>query len=133
MGYLNASMDSFTEDGWFKTGDVVENVGDGFIRIVGRTKEVINVGGEKVLPAEIESVILEVPDVKDVLVKAIPSIVTGQTVFAQVVIDVDVDSKLVKKAIKKYCRDNLDRYKQPTKIEIVNRTEYSGRFKKIRK
>ena len=133
MGYLNASMDSFTEDGWFKTGDVVEDAGDGFIRIVGRTKEVINVGGEKVLPAEIESVILEIPNVKDVLVKAIPSIVTGQTVFAQVVIDDDVDPKLIKKAIKKHCRDNLDRYKQPTKIEIVNKTEYSGRFKKIRK
>ena len=61
MGYLNSSMDSFTEDGWFKTGDLVEATEDGYIKIIGRNKEVINVGGEKVLPNEVESVILEIP------------------------------------------------------------------------
>jgi acyl-coenzyme A synthetase/AMP-(fatty) acid ligase len=132
MGYLNSSMDAFTEDGWFKTGDVVEDKGNGFIRIVGRTKEVINVGGEKVLPAEVESVLLEIPEVLDSLVKGIPSSITGQTVFAQVVVNEGVDLKEAKKIIKKYCRENLARFKQPTKIEIVEKTEYSQRFKKMR-
>ena len=40
MGYLNSSMDSFTEDGWFKTGDLVEATEDGYIKIIGRNKEV---------------------------------------------------------------------------------------------
>jgi len=66
MGYLNAPMDSFTEDGWFKTGDLVEVTDDGYIKIIGRSKEVINVGGEKVLPAEVESIIpnLEIEKIK---------------------------------------------------------------------
>ena len=64
LGYLNASMESFTKDGWFRTGDLVEELEGGYIRIVGRNKEVINVGGEKVLPAEVESVLLEIGELK---------------------------------------------------------------------
>lgn len=58
LGYLNSPMNSFTDDGWFKTGDLVEEADDGYIKIIGRNREVINVGGEKVLPSEIESIIL---------------------------------------------------------------------------
>lgn len=67
LGYLNASMDSFTSDGWFKTGDLVEVDGE-YIKIIGRAKEVINVGGQKVLPAEIESIILEMEEISDCMV-----------------------------------------------------------------
>ena len=59
LGYLNASMDPFTEDGWFKTGDLVDELKDGYIRIIGRKNDLINVGGEKVLPAEVESILME--------------------------------------------------------------------------
>jgi long-chain acyl-CoA synthetase len=54
-GYLNAES-PFTPDGWFKTGDAVEVDGE-YIKILGRKSELINVGGEKVYPAEVESVI----------------------------------------------------------------------------
>ncbi|WP_246540703.1 AMP-binding protein [sulfur-oxidizing endosymbiont of Gigantopelta aegis] len=60
LGYLNASMENFNSDGWFCTGDSVLLCDDGFMKIIGRTQEVINVGGEKVLPAEVESVLLEI-------------------------------------------------------------------------
>ena len=78
LGYLNASMESFTEDGWFRTGDLVEVLDDGYIRIIGRSNEIINVGGEKVLPQEIESVLMELPEVVDVLVRGELNIITGQ-------------------------------------------------------
>ena len=56
VGYLNAES-PFTEDGWFITGDAAEEHGE-YIKILGRESDQINVGGEKVFPAEIESVIL---------------------------------------------------------------------------
>jgi acyl-coenzyme A synthetase/AMP-(fatty) acid ligase len=68
LGYLNVEDDSFTPDGWFKTGDMVEESSDGFLKIIGRTKEVINVGGLKVLPVEIESVLLEMESIDDCMV-----------------------------------------------------------------
>ena len=61
IGYLNAPS-PFTEDGWFITGDSVETDGD-YIKILGRKSEIINVGGEKVYPAEVENVILEINNV----------------------------------------------------------------------
>ena len=68
LGYLNRSMESFTNDGWFKTGDLVELDNEGFIKIIGRNKEIINVGGQKVLPSEVESVLLGMDEIEDCLV-----------------------------------------------------------------
>ncbi len=64
LGYLNAPS-PFTEDGWFMTGDAVEVDGE-YIKILGRKSELINVGGEKVYPAEIESIIQELKFITDV-------------------------------------------------------------------
>ncbi len=79
LGYLNASMDSFTSDGWFKTGDLVEVRMVEYIKIIGRAKEVINVGGQKVLPAEVESMILEMEEINDCMVYGEQNAITGQT------------------------------------------------------
>ena len=130
MGYLNASMDSF-EDGWFKTGDLVE-IEDDYIKIIGRNKEVINVGGEKVIPNEVESLILSVPEVQDVMVYGEKNVITGQTVVCDVVLNTNINAKEAKKIIRKYCKDKIDNYKIPTKILIVQKTNFSDRFKKMR-
>jgi acyl-coenzyme A synthetase/AMP-(fatty) acid ligase len=129
MGYLNASMENF-EDGWFKTGDLVEVTKDGFIKIIGRNKEIINVGGEKVLPNEVESVLLQMQEIKDVMVYAQKNAITGQMVVCDVV--TDVDEKNIKKLIRRYAKDKLQRYKIPTKVHVVEKTNFSTRFKKIR-
>ncbi|MEA2019625.1 MAG: fatty acid--CoA ligase family protein [Campylobacterota bacterium] len=133
MGYLNSSMDSFTEDGWFKTGDLVETTDDGYLKIIGRNKEVINVGGEKVLPNEVESIILSVPQIEDAMVYGEQNIITGQTVICDVVLKESLESKEIKKIVRKYCKDKLDSYKIPTKINIVEKTNFGDRFKKIRR
>jgi acyl-CoA synthetase (AMP-forming)/AMP-acid ligase II len=132
LGYINHSNENFTSDGWFKTGDLVEEGEDGFIRIIGRTKEVINVGGEKVMPAEVESVILELPWVKDCVVMGQINIISGQMVFAEVYINDDVNPIIAKKDIRKYCQSKLEAYKVPAKIKIVDSINFTNRFKKLR-
>ena len=132
MGYLNSSMESFTEDGWFKTGDLVEELDDGYLRIKGRAKEVINVGGEKVLPAEVESVVLELDFVEDCMVFGEKNAITGQMVAAQVVLKEGFDQKEAKTLIRKHCKAQLDSYKVPAKFNFVEKTNFGERFKKKR-
>lgn len=129
LGYLNASMDSFTSDGWFKTGDLVEVDGE-YIKIIGRAKEVINVGGQKVLPSEIESIILEMEEISDCIVYGEKNAITGQTVVCDVVLNKKIEN--IKKRVRVFCKDRLDAYKIPTKVNIVDKTNFSDRFKKIR-
>ena len=130
LGYLNASMDSFTSDGWFKTGDLVEVDGE-YIKIIGRAKEVINVGGQKVLPAEVESIILEMEEISDCMVYAEQNAITGQTVVCDVVLNKNIEN--IKKRVRVFCKDRLDAYKIPTKVNVVDKTNFSDRFKKIRR
>jgi acyl-coenzyme A synthetase/AMP-(fatty) acid ligase len=132
IGYLNASMDSFTEDGWFKTGDLVEEAGDGYLRIVGRNKEVINVGGEKVMPSEVESVLLSMPEIVDCLVYGEASSIVGQIVVADVVVRPGVDAASLKKVMRGFCQGKLENYKIPVKVKVVDRTNFTARYKKVR-
>jgi acyl-CoA synthetase (AMP-forming)/AMP-acid ligase II len=131
LGYLNASMDSFTSDGWFKTGDLVEELKDGYLKIIGRSKEVINVGGQKVLPAEVESVILSMKEIDDCTVYSEQNVITGQTVVCDVVLH--GTSENIKKSIRLFCKDKLESFKIPTKVNVVEKTNFSDRFKKIRR
>jgi len=80
LGYLNAAT-PFTKDGWFKTGDAVEVDGD-YIKILGRKSELINVGGEKVYPQEVESVIQEIENVAEVRVYKEKNSIIGNIVCA---------------------------------------------------
>ncbi|MFA6760121.1 MAG: fatty acid--CoA ligase family protein [Sulfuricurvum sp.] len=130
LGYLNASMESFTNDGWFKTGDLVEVDGE-YIKIIGRSKEVINVGGQKVLPSEVESVILTLDAVDDVMVYGEANAITGQSVVCDVVLNKGVEN--IKKTIRLFCRDKIEAYKIPTRVNVVEKTNFSDRFKKIRR
>ena len=131
LGYMNHSMESFTDDGWFMTGDLVEQDGE-YIKIKGRLKEVINVGGEKVLPAEVENVLMSHPYVKDCTVHGAINPITGQTVIANVMVKLGLDKKIIRKELKSFCKDNLEGYKVPTKFKFVESNEYTDRFKKVR-
>lgn len=132
MGYLNSSMESFTEDGWFKTGDLVEELDDGYLKVKGRAKEVINVGGEKVLPAEVESIVLEVDGVSDCTVYGLKNAITGQAVAVEIVLEKGEDQKVIKNLVRKHCRSKLDGYKIPAKFYFVDQTNHGVRFKKKR-
>ena len=131
LGYLNHES-PFTADGWYNTGDKVEVDGE-WMRILGRESEIINVGGEKVYPAEVESVIQELDEVVDAAVFGTANPITGQMVCARISTQGDVDQKRFAMTLKKYCRSKLQPFKVPVKIEFVDAAQHSERFKKIRR
>jgi len=131
LGYLNAP-DPFTNDGWYATGDLVEEDKDGYIKIIGRKKEFINVGGQKVLPTEVEGVISEVEGVKDVVVKGEKNPIMGEVVVAYVSTLDNVDRKTIKKRIIDLCENRLEDYKVHVKITFVENDMFGDRFKKNR-
>ena len=130
-GYLNASGERFTEDGWFRTGDAVELRADGALRIVGRLGEAINVGGEKLMPAEVEAVVLSVPGVADCRVRGEPNPITGLAVAADVVAARDAEPETLRAAIRIACRERLSRHKVPTRVLFVPSLA-GDRLKKLR-
>ena len=132
LGYLNRSMESFTNDGWFKTGDLIELDNEGFIKIIGRNKEIINVGGQKVLPSEVESVLLGMDEIEDCLVYGEQNAITGQSVSCDVVLKHGIDDSGFKILVRKFCKDKLDNFKIPTRVNVVQKTEFTERFKKSR-
>jgi acyl-CoA synthetase (AMP-forming)/AMP-acid ligase II len=130
LGYMNAPS-PFTGDGWFMTGDAVEVDGD-YIRLLGRKSELINVGGEKVYPAEIENVIQEIDNVAEVTVRGKPNPILGNIVHATVTLQTPEDKKVFARRLKKYCRARLQSYQVPVKVEVVDEKQHSERFKKSR-
>ena len=116
----------------FKTGDLVEELENGYIRIVGREKEVINVGGEKVLPSEVESFLMQMEIIKDALVRGEKNAITGQSVVADVVIIEGLETKKAKSMIRLFCKKNMPMFKVPTKINFLEQTNISNRAKKVR-
>lgn len=133
LGYLNAPA-PFTDDGWFITGDRVEVDGD-YLRIFGRDSEIINVGGEKVYPIEVESVIQELEDVEEVTVYGERNPITGNIVCAQVRLGQNgvMEHRQFSAALKRYCRERMQSYKVPVKVVISDETQHSVRLKKKRK
>jgi len=130
LGYLNAPS-PFTEDGWFKTGDAVEVNGE-YIKILGRKSEIINVGGEKIYPQEVENIILEMDNVADVTVYGEKNPIMGNIVCTKVRLVKYEEKNLFINRVKKYCRKRLQNYKIPVKVKIVGKEQYSERFKKLR-
>jgi long-chain acyl-CoA synthetase len=130
LGYLNAPS-PFTEDGWFQTGDTVEVDGE-YIRILGRKSEIINIGGEKVYPAEVESVLQLMVGVEGVIVSAESNPITGQIVKAKVALHTGETLSAFWKRMQLFCQDKLARFKIPQKVIIVTEEIHGERFKKMR-
>ena len=130
LGYLNAPY-PFDEDGWFNTQDKVEEDGD-WIKILGRTTDIINVGGQKVYPAEVESVLLELENIQEVSVFGKENPIMGKVVAARINLIEDEKLNDLKKRIRKYCKNRLEPFKIPVHLEISKEKQVSDRFKKVR-
>jgi len=131
LGYLNAPS-PFDDEGWFNTQDMVEVDGD-YIRILGRATDIINVGGQKVYPAEVESVLQQLPNIRDVAVLGEKNALTGQIVVARVNLHAPEPLATLRRRIRDYSRGKLAPYKIPVRIEIVDRPQFNARFKKMRR
>ncbi len=131
VGYLNAPS-PFDQEGWLNTQDMVEVEGD-YIRILGRDSDIINVGGRKVYPADVESVLLEMEGVLDAAVRPRPHPITGQVVAARVSLSAPEEPGAFKKRMRRFCRGRLDRYQIPMKVELTDQPLHSMRLKKVRR
>lgn len=115
---------------WFKTGDIGFFDSEGFIKIVDRKKEMINVSGMKVFPNEVEGVIAQLEGVLEVGVIGVPHKTSGEVVKAFVV---KAQESLTEEEILKHCRDHLVAYKMPKFIEFREELPKSNVGKILRK
>jgi acyl-coenzyme A synthetase/AMP-(fatty) acid ligase len=130
LGYIDADS-PFTEDGFLITGDMVETDGE-WIRILGRQSDLINVGGQKVYPSEVESVILDCPDVLDAVVYGEPNPLLGKVVCASIILADGAHEGTVRRAVRRICGERLQSYMVPAKIRFVNEIAQSHRLKRVR-
>jgi malonyl-CoA/methylmalonyl-CoA synthetase len=111
-----ATAEAFTEDGWFRTGDLGAFDGDGYLRISGRSKELIITGGFNVYPREVEEWLLEHPGVREAAVIGRPSDEWGEEVTAVLV----TDGRLEPEALRAHAAAGLASYKVPKRYEFVD-------------
>ncbi len=130
LGYLNASS-PITEDGWFMTGDLVEEH-NGYYRIRGRKSELINIGGEKVFPSEIEDVLCQMDGVVDAIVSGEPHALLGNIVVVRVRLSTQESLAAFRKRMIIFCKVRLQAFKIPQKVLISSKDLHGQRFKKIR-
>jgi long-chain acyl-CoA synthetase len=131
LGYLNAPS-PFDEEGFFDTGDLVETDGQ-WVRFLGRKSDVINVGGTKVFPAEVEAVLLEMENVEDAVVFGEKNAISGQTVVATVRLQGDEDMAAFKIRMRRFCLARLAPYKVPTRVVAASGPLHTARFKRSRR
>jgi acyl-CoA synthetase (AMP-forming)/AMP-acid ligase II len=118
-GYENnpdANAKSFT-DGWFRTGDQGYLDDDGYLHLVARIKELINRGGEKISPREIDEVLLAHPEVAEAVCFGVPHATWGEEVEAAVVLREGAsasDADLLA-----YCKERLADFKRPKQIHVT--------------
>ena len=117
-GYLSPSgaNDQSRIDGWFRTGDTGSISDRHVIHLLGRLKELINVGGEKVSPFEVDDALLSHPMVSEAVTFAMPSVLLGEEVQAVVTLTGDVDEA----QLRRHARLRLAKFKTPVRIHIVD-------------
>ncbi|KAF7894887.1 hypothetical protein EAF00_006701 [Botryotinia globosa] len=116
-GYLNnekANKESFTKEGFFRTGDQGKMNKDRYVFITGRIKELINKGGEKISPIELDNVLARHPAVSEAVSFAIPDEMYGQDVGVAIVLK--PDQKLTASELKQWVADKVAKFKVPKQV-----------------
>ena len=117
-GYNNnpaANSEAFV-NGWFRTGDQGILNARGYLTLTGRIKELINRGGEKISPLEVDAVLLKHPSVAEAVSFGVPDELYGEIVQAAVVLNGEADSD----AIRSHCREHLAEFKVPAVVYITD-------------
>lgn len=127
----NPKADENLVGGWLRTNDIGYFDNENYLFLLGRNDDIINVGGEKITPYEIEELVKQIPGVEDAVAFGIDHEVFGQTVKLNVV--KSKKSNLDKSIILSYCIRNLEKFKIPTKVDFVEnipKTDY-GKIKRF--
>ena len=113
-----ANADSFSSDGWFRTGDQGVMDQDGYLRLTGRLKEIINRGGEKISPREVDEVLIDHPSVEQAVTFAMPHDKLGEEVAAAIVLN--RDSAASEAEIRNFASRRLAPFKVPRKVYFMD-------------
>ena len=128
--WKNEEMDHNIQNGWLKTSDMGHFDEDGYLYLTGRVDDMINVGGEKVFPNQIESVVKRLDGIDEAVVIGVSHDTFGEV--AKLFVKKSQDSKIKESDIMEYCIKNLERYKVPASIRFIENfphTEY-GKIKR---
>ncbi len=119
-GYLDSPEETraVLEDGWFRTGDLARLTDDGFVRIVGRKRELILRGGYTVFPAEVEAALLTHPAVAEAAVVGVPHAELGEEVVAFATLHAGATAPA--DLLVAHCKEKLAAYKYPRRVVIVD-------------
>lgn len=134
MGYWNLPEETakaFTEDGWFRTGDMATIDQEGYISIVDRKKDVIISGGENIASIEVERAILAHPSVLEAAVIGVPDEKWGEVPKAVVVLK--SGPRVTEKDLIRHCREHLSRFKVPKSFDFVESLPKSGTSKILKR
>lgn len=118
FGNPQATKDAFTEDGWFKTGDIVAIDDDGFIFIKDRKKDMIIIKGLKVFSAQVEATINTCPGIEESAIIGVPDGKGGEFIKCYAV--KQDGATLTDNEFRKFLKLNLDNYKRPRDFEFVD-------------
>jgi long-chain acyl-CoA synthetase len=130
VGYLNAPS-PFDRDGWFSTGDRVEQRGE-YFRVLGRESDIINVGGQKVFPTEVETVLLEADNVDEATVYGEQHPLMGSVVMARVRLRDPEPPGELRARLRRFCRERLAAHKVPVRFRVTDAEQHNLRYKKQR-
>jgi long-chain acyl-CoA synthetase len=120
LGYWNRPDETakVLVNGWFHTGDIGRKDEDGFFYIVDRLKDMINVSGFKVYPAEVENVVYAHPAVAEVAVYGVPDPIKGEAVRADILLK--SENAIAEQDIKAFCAERMAAYKIPHAVRFVD-------------
>ena len=107
-----------TARAWFRTGDQGHLDAEGYVFLTGRIKEIINRGGEKISPREIDEVLLAYPGVRQAVAFAVPHPSLGEDIAAAVVLQTGVT--VCEAVLREFALDRLPRFKVPSRIVFMN-------------
>lgn len=133
-GYLNkpqATKEAFDAEGWFHSGDVAYMDTDGYAYIVDRKKDMINVGGEKVFPSEVEDMMLSHAKIKDLVIVGIPDDLKGEAPKAFIVLR--EGETATQEEMRAYCKEKMAPYKVPVAVEFIAEVPRAASGKALRR
>jgi len=133
-GYLNkpdATKEAFDGKGWFHSGDIAYMDENGYAYIVDRKKDMINVGGEKVFPSEVEDMMINHPKIKDLVIVGIPDELKGEAPKAFVVLKEGESLSL--EELRGYCKPLMAPYKVPVALEFLDEVPRLASGKALRR
>ena len=118
LGYEGESTPTLTDDGWLITGDLVRVDGDR-VHFQGRSDDILNIGGAKVYPQEVEEFLLSCPGVTEVRVRSISNPMSGQLLAADVVLAPGYEPDVHRVELMRLCQSTLPSHKAPRRIRVV--------------